>query len=469
VTNRLDRHPWRRFASVRSRATVAATLVVALALAFAALGLLALLRNRLITAERAAATLRAYDIAALAATGDLPAPLSFPGEDTGVAQVAYADGTVLVASTNLTGEPPIIDAQPSLGATVSVIRRGLPIGDNHRFVVVAVGATTPNGPATVYTAASLDRADDTLVAITLSLAIAYPLLLMVVAGTAYAAIGRALHPVEAIRAEVADIGEHDLHRRVPEPGSGDEIDRLAGTMNTMLARLERSADRHRRFVADASHELRSPLASLRTVLEVAAAHPDPATTQLTVEDALIDTTRLEALVADLLALARLDNPETRQQQRAVDLAALAQEVRERVDPGAVILTCTTHGPAIVSGDAVLLQRALRNMIDNAIRHARSIVTVTVQPCVGGHQLVVDDDGMGVPSADRTRIFERFTRLDEARARDDGGSGLGLAIVTELADALGGTVTVDDSPMGGARFVLTLRATDASIDLGAAPH
>ena len=269
-------------------------------------------------------------------------------------------------ASNLEGEPPIVAARPASGRMVSTIRGGLPIGDHNRFVVVALGATTATGPVTVYTAASLDRTDDTLSAIAWSLAIGYPLLLVVVAMAASRAIGRALHPVEAIRREVADIGEHDLHRRVPEPGTRDEIDRLAGTMNIMLARLEQSAERQRRFVADTSHELRSPVASLRAVLEVAAAHPDAATMQLTVTNALVDTLRVERLVGDLLALARLDNPEMRDSRRAVNLVAVCSGLFEPLERGSVTLTLSAAGPALVWGDDALVRRAVLNLMDNAI-------------------------------------------------------------------------------------------------------
>jgi signal transduction histidine kinase len=424
----------------------------------AAGGLLWLLGNQLVAAERATAILRAQDIAALASSGDLPTSLSFPGEDRGVAQVVDQNGTVVASTPNLEGEPPIAPDMPAPAEVRSAVLHDLPVGDESRFVVVSLGTTTPEGPATVYTAASLEAADQTLSAVTVALLVGYPILLLVVALSARTAIGRALYPVEAIRTEVADIGERDLHHRVPESGTGDEIDRLAGTMNSMLARLERSTERQRRFVADASHELRSPVASLRTVLEVATAHPESATLQATVDDALTDTLRLEQLVADLLTLARLDDRGNSSRREIIDLVSLCvAELSRRNDPR---IRTALPPEALIEADESLVRRAVANLVDNAARHAQSIVELSIERGSGEVALHVDDDGAGVAPADRRQLFERFTRLDDARARDEGGSGLGLAIVAEIAGALGGSVAVSDSALGGARFTLRLPAASA---------
>ena len=449
------RRRWPR--SVRARTTLAATAVVVIALAAAAGGLLWLVSSRLQAAQRDSAVLRARDIAGLASAGQLPVSLSFPGEDTGVAQVVDQSGVVVAASPNLAGEGPITDRSPGPGRVRTQIRGGLPIGDESRFVVVALGTPSPSGPLTVYTAASLEAADQTLLSVTIALALGYPALLAIVALSARIAIGRTLGPVEAIRAEVADIGERDLHRRVPEPGTGDEIDRLADTMNTMLVRLDSSAQRQRRFVADASHELRSPIASLRTVLEVAAAHPETATLEATVDDALVDTARLEVLVVDLLTLARLDGDPRAARAGPVDLVAVCRTVLS----GHPELTIEAYLPAsaVAIADELIVRRAVTNLVDNAVRHAEARSSISIERIGGHYELHVDDDGDGVPVADRARIFERFTRLDGARARDEGGTGLGLAIVAELARSLGGVVNVTDSPMGGARFTLRIPAAD----------
>ena len=453
--------------SVRARTTLAATAVVAVALAAAAGGLLWLVSSRLEAAQRDSAVLRARDIAGLASVGQLPASLAFPGEDTGVAQVVDRSGVVVAASPNLAGEGPITDRSPGPGRVRTQIRGGLPIGDESRFVVVSLGATGPSGPITVYTAASLEAADQTLLSVIIALAVGYPALLAIVALSARTAIGRTLGPVEAMRAEVADIGEHDLHRRVPEPGTGDEIDRLADTMNTMLARLDASARRQRRFVADASHELRSPIASLRTVLEVASTHPETASLEATVDDALADTHRLEELVVDLLTLARLDGEARAAAAGPIDLAAVCRTVLA----GHPERTTDTYFPdtAMVIADELSVRRAVTNLVDNAVRHAESRSSVSIEQIGGYFELRVDDDGDGVPVADRVRIFERFTRLDGARARDQGGTGLGLAIVAELARSLGGAVAATDSPLGGARFTMRLPVADLDGAADGGPH
>jgi signal transduction histidine kinase len=237
----------------------------------------------------------------------------------------------------------------------------------------------------------------------------------------------------------------DLARRVPVPDTHDEIARLARTTNETLAALETSVERQRRFVADASHELRSPIASLRTQLEVAAAHPE----LLDLDGAVEDTVRLQHLAADLLLLARLDAGEKPNDAR-FDLAAL---VREQVEGRSGV---TVEAQAVeVAGSRGQLGRVLANLLDNAQRHAGSAVAVSVRR--EGDRVVVEvaDDGDGVPAGDRERIFERFVRLDEARARDDGGAGLGLAIARDVAVRHGGTLTVRDAPTGGALFELRL--------------
>jgi signal transduction histidine kinase len=452
--------------SVRARTTLVATGVVAVALGIAAIGLFWLISNRLVAAERASAVLRARDIAGLAEAAQLPTSLAFPGEATGVAQVVDRAGRVIASTSNLEGEPPIATTVLEPGQVRSDIIGGLPFAGDARFVVASAAATTPTGLVTVYTASSLETAEQTLAAIGIAMALGYPALLLVVALSASRAIGRALAPVEAIRAEVADIGEHGLDRRVPEPGSGDEIDRLAGTMNTMLARLEQSSSRQRRFVADASHELRSPVASLRTVLEVASAHPETATLRATVDDALADTHRLEVLVADLLTLARLDDAGAGLQLRPVDLV----ETCRTSIPATATVEVRRQPPreAWVTGDALVVRRAVTNLVENALRHARAKVQVTIERDDRCWVLRVDDDGDGIASEDRERVFERFVRLDDARSRDEGGSGLGLAIVAEIAEILGGEVEITDSPLGGARFSLALPAAEAPPKLGAAP-
>jgi signal transduction histidine kinase len=287
-------------------------------------------------------------------------------------------------------------------------------------------------------------------------------LVVFVAALTWLLVGRALRPVAAIRQEVTEITERDMHRRVPVPGTRDEISRLARTMNTTLDRLHRAMTRQRQFVADASHELRSPIAAVRTQLELALARPSRTDWPTAVHRALQDTERLQTVASDLLLLARLDAAEA-PPRSPVDLAALtSDEVRRH--PGTITAGWGSPrggGPgggnraAVVTGSRIQLSRLLTNLADNARRHARTSVSITVDVRGATVQLAVDDDGLGIPEADRERVFERFTRLDSARARQDGGTGLGLAIAKDIAHAHGGTLTAHTSPRGGARLLLCL--------------
>ncbi|MEV7092211.1 ATP-binding protein [Amycolatopsis sp. NPDC051045] len=273
-----------------------------------------------------------------------------------------------------------------------------------------------------------------------------PAVALLIGVIAWLAVRRSLRPVEAIRGEVAEIGAHDLGRRVPDPRTGDEIARLAGTMNTMLARLDEAVTRQSRFTSDASHELRTPLASLRTQLEVLLAHPDRLDWRQSCENALLDVTRLQDLVADLVLLGKLDHAGP---GRPAPVAL--SEVVGAVTAGRSGIDVEITGTPVVGGHRSRLERLVRNLVDNAQRHAVSHVTVTVSSEAGQAVLTVDDDGPGIPEADRERVFDRFVRLDDARDRDEGGSGLGLAIVADIARAHGGTAAVED----GSRFVVRL--------------
>lgn len=280
-----------------------------------------------------------------------------------------------------------------------------------------------------------------------------PLILLVVGGVTWLVTRRALAPVEGIRREMAAItASEDLSRRVPEPASHDEVARLARTTNETLTALEAAVDRQRRFVADASHELRSPIASLRTQLEVGSAHPQ----LLDVPGAVKDTERLQHLAADLLLLARLDAGE-RPGQGRVDLGELVREETRRRPRGRAPVSFPSGGAGQVTGSRGQLARVIGNLLDNAQRHAHTEVVVGVKDEGDQVVLTVADDGGGVPGAERERIFERFVRLDDARARDDGGAGLGLAIARDVALRHGGTLTVGEAASGGALFELRLPA------------
>lgn len=276
--------------------------------------------------------------------------------------------------------------------------------------------------------------------------------------TIWYGVGRALRPVELISAEMNRLTVSDLHRRVPVPKSDDEIAYLARSANASLTRLEEAVARQRRFVSDASHELRNPIAGMLTKLEVELADPEPNMRERehVLNGLLSDTGRLENIVIDLLELARLES-DVAEEREPVEMCALVREEfserGHRVSP-----RIHTRGDAWVTGSRVRLARLLTNLVSNAERHARSRIEVVVERDEGNVVIEVHDDGAGIPEAERERIFERFSRLEESKERDPEGSGLGLAISREIAQAKGGRLVAGHSDLlGGAVFTLTLPA------------
>jgi len=463
----------RALGSVRARATLGATLVVAVALVAAGTAVLLSLWSNLSGQASTQAERTARTVAADLAAGTAYDQLSLDDDDKPV-QVVDPAGRLVAASEDLerisgtgveavrpqavtgdTGSPDSTADDDSLSPgeidddDVSFTDGSATVdGDeaDYRFAAVRVEADG-EGTLTVYAGAPLSAEQSAVSTALTVMLIGFPLLLGVVAGVTWLVTRRALRPVEGIRAEMAEItASEDLARRVPVPDTHDEVARLARTTNETLAALETSVERQRRFVADASHELRSPIASLRTQLEVGAAHPE----LLDVEGAVEDTVRLQRLAADLLLLARLDAGE-RPADARVDLAEL---VREQVE-GRAGVTLEAAAGVEVAGSRGQLGRLVANLLDNAQRHARSAVAVDVRR--EGERAVVEvaDDGDGVPEGDRERVFERFVRLDDARSRDDGGAGLGLAIARDVAVRHGGTLTVGEAATGGALFGLRL--------------
>jgi signal transduction histidine kinase len=287
--------------------------------------------------------------------------------------------------------------------------------------------------------------------------VAVPLLVLVVAGATYVVVGRALAPVERIRRQVMTISSQRLDERVPVPAADDEIHRLAVTMNAMLATLQAAQAAQRRFVADAGHELRSPLATMAVALEVARGEglPDPPQAML-IDDLTAETERMRLLVDDLLFLARADEQGLRLRHVDVDLDDLVETEARRLRQAGVEVTLHSE-PARVSGDPARLTQVLRNLTDNARRYAHARVHLDVRR--GGDHVVmrVEDDGQGIPEPDRDRVLARFVRLDDARDRVSGGSGLGLAIVDEIVSAHGGRITLRDSALGGVSAEVRLPA------------
>ncbi len=448
-------------ASVRLRTTAVAVLVVAIALLVGAFALVALVRGSLREQLDTSAEQRASTLAEQIATSGLPeAEPADPDEDPAepedvVWQVSDADGTVVRSSQPLSEALPTEDAD--------AVR--LP-GADHSYLVVTEDAGREGAQRyLVSVAASTEEVDDSTAALVTPLAVGLPLVLVVVGGTTWMVATRALAPVERIRREVEQMSGDRLDRRVPEPRSRDEIRRLALTMNQMLTRLEDSRDRQQQFVADASHELRSPLASIRQTAEVVRAYPDALPEGELADAVWEESVRMQRLVEQLLLLTRADEGAVPHTHHDVDLDDLALAEARRVGRSGLDVETSGVGAGRVRGDPGVLAQVVRNLVDNAARHADRAVAIAVREAGGDVELIIEDDGPGIPEEQRQRVFERFVRLDEARARDAGGSGLGLAIVKEIVTAYGGTVAVVSAGLGGARFVVRLPASGASRETG----
>lgn len=462
--------------SVRARAAAGATVVVALALIGVGIAVLLVLRDNLAAQADLHAEVTAREVASQIATGTPYRDLDLPDADDHPVLVDDEHGRVLAAGEDLQavdgtkvslgtsgngrhGDDDHGDA-PRPGEVDDEVEHsdGTAVVDGERadYRWAEVDATdTHDRTVTVMAGTSRAAEEETIGSVRNAMLIGLPLLLLVVAGVTWLVTRRALRPVEGIRSEMAAItASTDLSRRVPEPASRDEIARLARTTNETLAALEASVERQRRFIADASHELRSPIASLRTQLEVAEAHPE----LLDLPGAVEDTVRLQHLAADLLLLARLDAGE-RPKDTRIDLGALAREELSQRVADRLPVRAGELPSVEVSGSRGQLSRILGNLVDNAQRHADAQVTVEVRRDGRWAVLRVDDDGPGVAEADRERIFERFVRLDDARSRDDGGAGLGLAIARDIAERHGGTLTVRE----GAAFELRLPVAPDSRD------
>ena len=434
-----------------------AVTVVGLALIVGVVGLLTLLRDRLLAGIDETASARAVDVAALVEAGALPRRFELPGEDRSVVQVVDEKGH-LVASTDegLANLPAVTSdsENPTLFSMTSTEH-----GVRTRLRVASIVVTTASGRFQVYSAQPRDAADRTIRAVAIALFGGLPVLLGLVGLVTWRSIGRAFAPVHRITNEVSMISEQALSRRVPVPRSQDEIAELATSMNLMLQRVEDAAGRQNRFTADASHELRSPLTSLRTQVEVAAMDPGLSGFSVTHEGLLADLDRLDHLVVDLLALARIDAKSA--SATPVDLSEIARVEVARRPSGIPVTIQLCAAPLVVQGVIEQLSRAIRNVLDNAQRHARGHIALRLSVVGGMAELEVTDDGQGIEIGDRERVFERFTRLDAARTSDDGGTGLGLAITRSIIEAHGGTiVATDPHPKAGegARFVISIPTT-----------
>jgi signal transduction histidine kinase len=443
----------RPVATVRARVTAIAVVAVLVVLTIAGIGLVIVQRSVLRENVDEAVGGATDQIEAMVREDRVPDTLGGFGDDDTVAQVIDRDGRVVASTANAGRDDPVADPPPDDRRDVLRTIDDIP-ADDAPFRVQSRRV----GDVIIHVGATLDDVEETTARLGGALLVAVPAVTAVLGAIVWLLVGRTLRPVEAIRAEVAGMAGTDLHRRVPEPAGDDEVARLARTMNAMLGRVEDAAERQRRFVADASHELRSPLTRIRTELEVDLAHPERADPHLTHRSALEETVGLQRLVDDLLYLARADAGAAVVERGAVDLRDVVVRCSERaantrdvhVDLGRV-------ERLEVRADAAALTRAVGNVIDNAVRHAATTVTVVARRDDGAVRLTVTDDGAGIPPGEEERIFERFTRLDASRTSATGGTGLGLAIARDIVERHGGTLVVDADHHGGAALVFRLPA------------
>lgn len=485
---------------LRLRLTLLTAGVLAVALAAGALALAAVVGGSRTAALDDVVRERAGTVADLARGDRLPAtlPVVEPGE---IVQLLDADGRVLATSPRASRTLPVLppDAVTALRAQAAGLADERPVlvrtTDHSAYDGTARVAVAParfqDGDVTAVATLPLAEVRALTGALQVSLLGVVPVLTVLLGAVTWVVLGRALRPVEEMRAAAAGIAATGGPGSLPARGADDELGALARTLNDMLDRLREAADRQRaaadrqhRFVADAAHELRSPLAALRTTVEVAQAHPRAAGEHELAAELTPEVLRMQRLVDDLLLLARLGStggtagtgspgstgrtasarstgaPAAR--RGPVDLVGVAHDAVAGSGPAAAdgAPTVTVSGGGTATGDRAALVRVVRNLVDNAARHARSEVRVRVD----GPVVEVEDDGSGIPAELREQVFERFVRLDEARHRQDGGTGLGLAIAREIARDHGGDVHLggrDDGP--GLRATLRLPADVSAPD------
>jgi signal transduction histidine kinase len=426
--------------SIRFRITATALLLATVVLAATAIVVVVVLRQQLLDNLDESLQQRADTIAELLQSR---VPSEMASDEDVLIQVVHTDGTIALTTTNLVGKPSVGPMTVTEGDLIHTVHDVA--GRPEAFRMLTRRIDTADGQALLHLAINYDDVSDPISILSRLLAVAIPAVVVLLGVLTWWLTGRTLRPVERIRTEMAEISENDLGRRVPEPATGDEIDRLARTVNETLDRLEDVVRRHQRFVADASHELRAPLTRIRSEIEVDLAQPGEADLLATHRSVLEEAVGLQRLVDDLLHLARSDAAASPLHRELVDLDDIVlREARRLCERDQVRVDTSSISAATVTGDKTQLSRVVRNLFENAERHAASSVTMSLDEDDTVARLVVSNDGPGIPAAEVDRIFERFARLDAARSRDAGGSGLGLAIARDIVQRHGGTIRVEQA-------------------------
>ena len=445
--------------SVRLRTTLVSVIVVGVAVLGTSAWLINSQRSSLTSGLQSTALLRAQDLSSAIQDGTIPTDLAVQFEDSSFVQVINSNGAVVASSVNISGELSLASKIPVSETVAFYTRSDLPAGDSD-FRVVGLRVQSTAGGFTIFSGVSLEPVVNGINSLRNSLLIAMPILLLLVGAFTWIAVGMAFRPVEDITRMVFEITAEDLHRRVPQPNSNDEISYLAKTMNNMLERLENSDQEQRSFIGDVSHELRSPLAGMQAQLEVHLMHPETAPPGQVVNEVLEEVSRMNQLINDMLLLATVEEQKISTSFEYFSLDEVVLREVKKVD-GFIPLTINISNvhPVEVFGSERHLARLLRNLLENAARFATANVSVSLTMTASGAQLRIDDDGPGIPMAQRESVFHRFTRLDESRTRSDGGVGLGLAIVRKIADIHGVTVHIEDNHPGAAFIVNFKNAED----------
>jgi len=440
---------WWRRRGLRARVTMTAALGLLVAIAAADLLLFTALRISLTRSVDDTAKQGAAGVVALINASRLPSPVPVAPDVT--VQVLDPGGQITDVSPDTDRLVPLLTpAQAAASAHTGgvVLLNGPAYGMPSLLRVTAMRAADGQ---LVVAAVPYSSVTGSLSVVAKALAFGTPLLFVLFTGAIWLAVGSTLRPIALLRRGAARVAGTGVPSDLPVPEARDEVRSLAVTLNDMLSRLAAAQQRQRALVADTAHELRSPIASIRAQLEVALDHPSGQDWPSTARDVHADVLRLARLAEDLLLLARLDERAgtagtgTARRGGAVDLPELAESVAARYTAARVPVVAGLTGPCVVAGERDALDRLLVNLLDNAVRYAKSRVTVTVCREGAWGVLAVTDDGPGIPADRLERAFDRFARLDDARSREGdegGGAGLGLAIVRATAQAYGGTARLE---------------------------